>query len=344
MPVRSFTDTSAVSIAYALGDGLTPAEFAGKQFSYLPYTSEGLQMQKEARTSTAITTSRRTSGSKNTRGSASGSVGLEFGAAPFIMDMLAVSLMSEWADVDGADPTKGKFITDSDIKKFLAIEKTTKSGPLAADLQYHERYYGTMVNDLTLEFGDAELVTMALNTISVFADYASAAAGADSLGGSLATIAKAVPAPYEIADSSNNLKSLILKDASGAPMEVVFSDASLQVQNNVREQTGLGAEFASGVGVGKVAVSLSGEIYFYDQTILKAHMDNERLSAEMTIETAQGTFTITLPNLMAQSPTNNSGGENQDYKTQLTFSAEAGKVEIEGVQHDCVIAVKYVAK
>ena len=343
MPVRSFTDTSAVSIAYALGDGLTPADFSGKSFKLLPYTSEGFQMQKEARTSTAITTSRRTSGSKNTRGTANGSVGLEFGAAPFILDMLSLALMSEWADLDPAVPATGKFITDSDLKKFMAVEKTTKGGPSATDKLYHERYYGTAVNDMSIEFGDAELVTMSLNTISVFADYASAVAGADGLGGSLAT-AKVVPAPYEIADSSNNLKSVVLRDGSGTPMEVVFSDASLQVQNNVREQTGLGAEFASGVGVGKVAVTLSGEIYFYDQTVLKAHMDNQRLSAELSVETAQGTFTIYLPNLMAQAPTNNAGGENQDYKTQITFAAEAGQVDLGNGPLDCVIAVKYVAK
>lgn len=344
MPVRSFTDTSAVSLAYALGSGLAKADFAAATFKYLPYTSEGFQMSKEAQSSTAITSDRRSTGSKNTRGSASGSATVEFGGADFVRDMLSMTLMSDWAEVTVGTPAAGKYLIDSDVKKFMAVEKTTKSGNLSTDVQYHERYYGTMVNDATLEFGDAALITLAVNTISTFADYESAAAGALGIGGSIATTAKVLPAPYELADSSNNLKSLIVKNAAGVPLELTFSDASLQIQNNVREQTGLGSEFAAGVGMGKVAVTLSGEVYFFDQTILAAHMTNQRLSAEMSIETEDGVYTIELPNLVAQSPSNSSGGENQDYKTSLTLTAEAGEVTIGGVVKDCVIAITYVPK
>lgn len=343
MPVKSFTDSSAVSLAYAIGDGTTAAEFAAIPFNYIPFTTEGFNMAKEAKTSTAITNDRRQNNSKNTKGSASGAVTTEFGATPFIQDMLSMGLMNEWAPVDELDTTKGVFITDGDIKKFMAVEKTAKSGPDATDMLFHERYYGTMVNDFTMEFGDGELITLALNTISMFADYESAAAGANGLGGSIAT-AKAVPADYEIADSSNNLKSLVIKDPAGVPLEVVFSDASLQVQNNVREQPGLGHEFAAGVGMGKVAVSLSGEIYFFDQTVLDAHMKNKRLSAEMSLETADGTYTVYLPNLVAQSPSNSAEGENQDYKTSITLTAEKGSVTIGAAGHVCSIAIKYVAK
>lgn len=344
MTVRSFTDTSSVSLAYALSDGTKPAELAAAKFNYLPYTSEGFNMAKEPQMSTAIRNDRRTSGSKNTRGSANGSATIEFGGIQFVMDMLSLTLMNDWKDVDIADPLAGKYITDSDVKKFMAIEKTVKSGPLTTDVQYHERFYGTAVNDATLEFGSGALVTMALNTISVFADYASAPAGVNGLGGSLATTAKSLPADYEIADSSNNLKSLVVKDADGVPLEVTFSTASLQVQNNVREQAGLGAEFASGVGMGKVAATLSGEMYFYDQTVLTTHMTNKRLSASMAIESADGTFTIEFPSLVAQSPTNNAGGENQDYMTSISLAAEAGEVTVGAVQVPCVIAVTYVPK
>lgn len=344
MTVRSFTDSSAVSLAYALGDGTTPAELAAASFKFLPYTEEGFQMSKGPQMSTAIRNDRRTSGSKNTRGTASGSATVEFGGADFILDLLSLTMMNDWAEVDPLDATKGKYIVDGEVKKFMAVEKTVKSGPGAADMQYHERFYGTAVNDATLEFGSGALMTMTLNTISAFADYARAQAGADGLGGSLATTAKVVPADYEIADSSNNLKNLVIRDAGGNPLEVTFSTASLQVQNNVREQPGLGAEFASGVGMGKVGVTLSGEMYFYDQTVLSTHMTNKRLSASLNIETVDGTFTIELPTLVAQSPSNNASGENQDYMTSITLQAETGSVKINGNPVTCVMAITYVPK
>lgn len=340
--VRSFNDTSSVSLAYAIDNHAARADFAGgKPFKVIPYTTEGFTMQKEAQTSTAIRGNRRTSGSKNTKGSANGAVTVEFGSTDWILDFLELTLLNDWVDIDDADPTKGKFIVDGEIKKYMAVEKTIRQGKAANDRLDHECFYGTIVNDATIEFGDGELITLALNTISAFADYTNALAGANGLGGSLAS-AKAVPSDYEIADSSNNLKQIELFDAEGNLMQVTFSDASLQIQNNAREQSGLSHEFAAGIGIGKVGVNLSGEIYYYDQAMLDAHMRNKRMKAILTISTAEGTFKITLPNLMAQTPTSNAEGENQDFTTSVTFTAEEGVVEVAGEEVPCTICIEHV--
>ena len=339
--VKSFNDTSAVSLAYAIGNGADATEFQGEELNLIPYTTEGFQMSKEPKMSAAITNDRRPNNAKNTKGTASGSFTTEFGVTPLFMDLLSMTLMNEWLPVDELDLTQGTFITDGEDKMFMCVEKTTKAGGAETDMQFHERYYGTAVNEATMEFGDGELVTLAVSTMSVFADLEEAVQGADGLGGSLA-LSKATPAEYEIADSSNNLKTVTIRDDQGQVMEVVFSDLSLQIQNNVREQPGLGKEYAAGMGFGKVAVTLSGEIYFYDQTLLKSHMSNKRLSAEMEVATREGTFTFQFPNLMVQTPTSNSEGENQDYKTSLTLSAERGEVTLGGSPRTCVMAISYL--
>lgn len=342
--VRSFNDTSSVSLAYAIDNHTSAADFTTTPtpFRLLPFTGETYSMQKESKQSTAIKGNRRSAGSKNTKGSANGGHTVEFGAVQFCLDMLQLAMMNTWKDIKAGTPADGKYITDGAIKTFMAVEKTVRQGDLATDRLDHERYYGTAVNEATIEFADSELITLAITTISAFADYTSALAGSNGLGGSIAS-AKIAPADYEIADSSNNLKNIELFDADGDLMEVTFSDASLQIQNNVREQSALAHEFAAGVGVGKVAVNLSGEIYYFDQTMLDAHMRNKRMKAVLTISTAQGTFKITLPNLMAQTPTNNAESENEDFKTSVTFVAEEGKVTI-GTNADisCVIAIEYL--
>ncbi len=224
----------------------------------------------------------------------------------------------------------------------MDVEKTVRQGALATDRLDHEWYFGTMMNDATLNFGDGELITLACNTMSANADYGNALAGVDGLGGSVG-ISKEKPANYEIADSSNNLSEIEIRNADGDLMEVTWSDASMQIQNNVREQSGLGRQFAAGIGIGKIAVTFSGEIYYYDQSILKAHMDNKRVSLKTNISTAEGTFTIQLPNLMAQAPTNNAEGENADYKSAMTLTAEEGKVTIGAhVDIPCVMAITFV--
>ncbi len=47
---------------------------------------------------------------------------------------------------------------------------------------------------------------------------------------------------------------------------------------------------------------------------------------------------------MSQSPSNSADGENQDYKTSLTLTAEKGEATIGAVTRTCAIAVVYVAK
>lgn len=343
--VKSFNDTSSVSLAYAISPLDSKSDFVGATrvpMKLIPFTTEGFAMQKESKTSTAIRGDRRTSGSKNTKGSANGAVTVEFGATPWILDLLQLALLGTWKDVDSTDPLQGKFITDGELKQYMVVEKTVRQGALATDRLDHEWYFGTIMNDVTMQFGDGELITLACNTMSANADYGNAVAGADGLGGSVGN-AKTAPANYEIADSSNNLSAIEIRDENDDLLEVTWSDASLQIQNNAREQSGLGHQFAAGIGVGKVAVTFSGEIYYFDQTILDTHMNNKRVSLKTTVSTAEGTFTIQMPNLMAQAPTNNAEGENADYKSAMTLTAEAGKVTIgDNVDVPCVIAISYV--
>lgn len=344
MPVvRSFNDTSSVSLAYAIDNHIARSDFTTTPtpFKLVPFTTESFTMQKEAKQSTAIKGNRRSSGSKNTKGSANGGLTVEFGANQFCLDFLQAAMMNTWTEITPGTPADGKYITDGELKTYLVWEKTARQGLLATDRLDHECFYGTAVNEATVEFGDGELITLALATISAFADYTNALAGANGLGGSIAS-AKAAPTDYEIADSSNNLKNIELYDDTDTLMEVTWSDASLQIQNNVREQSGLSHEFAAGIGIGKVAATLSGEIYYFDQAMLRAHMTNKRMKAVLNISTEEGTFKITLPNLMAQTPTSNAEGENEDYKTSLTLTAEEGEVELGGAPKKCVIAIEYV--
>lgn len=343
--VKSFNDTSSVALAYAISPMDRKSDFVGASrvpMKLIPFTTESFAMQKESKTSTAISGTRRTKGSKNTKGSANGGATVEFGATPWVLDLLQLIMLGEWKNVDDATPALGKYLVDGELKQYMVVEKTVRQGSLSTDRLDHEWYFGTMMNDATLNFGDGELITLACNTMSANADYGNALAGVDGLGGSVG-LSKTKPTDYEIADSSNNLSEIEIRNADGDLMEVVWSDASLQVQNNVREQSGLGRQFAAGIGIGKIAVTFSGEIYYYDQSILKAHMDNKRVSLKTNISTAEGTFTIQLPNLMAQAPTNNAEGENADYKSAMTLTAEEGKVTI-GTHVDipCVMAITFV--
>lgn len=340
--IKTFNDSSAVTVAYAISDAADKAtvEAAKPAMKLVPFTKESFQMQKEAKSSEAIRGDRRTSGSKNTKGSANGGVTVEFGAVPFVLDLLQVAMLSTWTDIDNANPAAGKYITDGELIQYLLVERTIRRGKKATDNQDHEWYFGSVINDFSMKFADGELISLETSTISANGDYATAVAGANGLGGSLAS-AKSAPPEYEIADSSNNLATIEMKSADGV-MEVTWSDATLQVQNNAREQSGLSRQFAAGVGVGLVAITFSGEIYYMDQSLLDTHMKNGFVSIKLTISTAQGTFTFHMPKMKVGSPTNNAEGQNTDFTTSVTLTAEAGEVEIGAATVPCMIAIEYV--
>lgn len=335
MPVKTFSDTSAVSLAYAIDDAADASEVSAAEFNYVPYTSEGFALAKDTSQSAAITIDRRRSGSKNTKGTASGSVDMEFGHTPFILDMLQLAMMGKWGDVGVTDE---KFITDGEAIQYAVFERREKKSTAGVKMNYLQRYFGNVVNEATLEIGDG-LIGFTVSTMAAYGDTDNADASADDDAGGLATTYVA-PVEYEIADASNNVSNIVLKDAEGTALPVTWSSATLTVGNNAREQGAVGSEFAAGMAIGKVEASLSGDIYFYDDQMLNTHLENGKVSAEITIETADGSVTVILPNLKSEAPTANSQGENQDYTQSLTLNAERGEVTIDTDPVTCVIAIK----
>lgn len=337
MPIKQFQDTSSVSIAYAMSDAADASELASPVMKYLPYTTETFTMAKESQASTAISGDRRPNGSKNTKGTATGAVGLEFGYADFISDMLEASMMNGWTeDTEAAD---GSFyITDGEVLRYMFVEKRVKGNKAGVRHNYFERYYGNLANETTIEIGTSELVTMSVNTMCAYADYSDADASSDEEAGGEGT-SYSIPDSYEIADGANNVKNITFRDSGGTPIEATMSEATLTITNNVREQPAIGHEFTAGMTVGKVAAGLSGTVYYIDDTLLKTHMTNGTLSAEFDVETPDGTFTFYLPKLRAESPTANAQGENQDYTQSLTLTAERGSMSLGGADTTCVIAV-----
>lgn len=341
MAIKTYADTSAVSLAYAFSDAYNRQDVLEEDvpltMKVVGYTSEGFSMSKESQRSEAITDSRRPQGSKNTKGSAEGQLTQEFGVTSIFADMLQAALMNTWTDKISTDGYKE--IIDGDSKQYMIWERTIRLESGAAKKQKQEQYYGTIVNEATLQIGDGDLMTLDISTMSANASYIETEQEDGKLGGSVAT-AKTTPSAYEIADGSNNIEKIIVKDANGVELPMTFSSASLSINNNARLQDAIGHVFAAGVATGMVEVSLSGDVYYSDASLFEAHMNNTIVSVEFDIETEDGRFEIVIPAMTAESPEANSGGQNQDLMQSLTLNAQQGKVD--GV--DCVIRVRHYAE
>lgn len=336
MPVKTFADTSSVAIAYAVNDAANNKELGSSvALHFVPFTTEGFSLSKDSQTSTAISSDRRVSGSKNTQGSASGSVTMELGYNDFIKDMMSLAMMGAWQDNgDG-----GKAITDGDTPNFAYFEKRVRNTVGGKKTNFVRRFYGNLVNEATLEINGADLATFAVTTTAAFADLAEGEATDSKPNAGGAGKSYSSPKDYEIVDGSNNVEGIKLLDEDGNQVEATFQNVTVTITNNVETQDGVGYEFAAGLRMGKVNVSVTGDIYYYDETILKAHLQNKFVSIEIPIKTREGEYIIKVPAAKAEAPDDTAQGENQDYTQSLTLNGERGTTQINGKDVSCVIAI-----
>lgn len=335
MPVKQFNDTSSVSVAYAFDNGITKDELSATELNLIPFTSEGFSMSKENQTSAAITQGRRPNGSKNTSGSASGSVTTEFGLSQCVIDLLKGTMMNDV--VEAANTTDGpvvEVLTDGEAPKFIFFEKEEEVSPEGTQKSVYQRYYGNLVNESTITLGDSEFATFQASTNAAFAEVEETARGAGTVADT-----RNKPQDYELIDSSNNIDNIVLRDPDGNKMGVTWTEATVTISNNVRQQPGLGYEFSAGMALGQVGATVSGTIYYMDSTVLNSHLKNSNMSMEITFNTAEGKITLHFPKLKAQAPEANSQSTNEDYTQSLTLNAEPGTVPVEGTDYNCVVAV-----
>lgn len=239
-----------------------------------------------------------------------------------------------------------KTITDGEKIKPLLVEKYEKN--TVDGTTYHEfsQFFGTCVNELSFEFGGADFVKVSATTMSTDFNLnsSSTSTSSDDYSDSLAEAYVDVTQD-SLLDTTNSIKSIKLLDVDGNQIQAVFTTASLKISNNLREQAALGYEYMAGIGAGKVNVTLTGEIYFFNNEIFRKHLENEKISAIVELEDENEVLQIILPKLTVAAPTNNSQGENQDYKTSLSFNAEEGLADLgDGLTKECVIAMKYSLK
>lgn len=339
MPVREFADSSAVSIAFLRTTAADREEFdklSDKQFRYVPFTEENYTAGLESTESNAITSSRRPKDSKNVRGTASGGWTSEFGFTEFCRQMLEMGLQANWTPLaDGA-----LFITDDDKSQFFITEQRVKNN----GVRNFRRHYGQLVNEMTLTLSDGKLATLQLATNSANFDSSmdKTPNAADTVGSMASGFID--PDDYEAADGSNNVTRIYVAKEDGTLVEMVFSQLTIQVSNNIRTSNAISKVWAAGMAKGRVAAKVTGTAYYEDDTLLNLHMANEKLRFVLPIETKEGTVVFALPRLSLASPSGNASGNNQDFTSSITLTGAEGKLNAGGKDYPAVIGALWVPK
>ncbi len=108
----------------------------------------------------------------------------------------------------------------------------------------------------------------------------------------------------------------------GGAISAPTSKLSITVQNNLREQKGVGTLGNVGIGTGRFHAEVQLEAYFVDNTIYNIYLAGGLTSLSFTVnDTAGNAYVVSLPAVRLTSCTVNAGTINTDVKLALTATA-----------------------
>jgi len=140
------------------------------------------------------------------------------------------------------------------------------------------------------------------------------------------TSTPAVPS-FSVYNAASNVGSLNLSDNLGVFGEDNFiMEASIEINNNLRERNALGTLGATSIGAGEFSVTGSLNTYFSDASLLEKLLNNQEVSLVFGFDTNVITgnqFVIHLPRVKFTEGTPDVSGKNADVMANLSFQALA---------------------
>jgi hypothetical protein len=282
----AYGSTSEVSLWYAIDDDPDVAIEAVDTFIWYPVamTGESLTANLSSSPSEQITPNRSYAGSKLSQGEISGAINFECQASEFLYDMLICVLQSNkdlsvasgmpiWEDTEA--------ITNGNTKKCLTFLKLVKVGNNSYD-QFIFR--GVQVGSMNFDISPGTLITGSANLMGIKPQDPIEAAE--------------LPVAWTFADAQSlplmagvdSLKNFAIKDSSGVDTGVVLQSLTINLDNQLRQQTAVGIDsiYAAGIGSGRFIATYSGRAYYSNPKIYNEFISDASLSVEGQILDFEG--------------------------------------------------------
>lgn len=336
MPVVS-TDSLQLAIVEEVTPGETPASPA---FLLVRASSESITFSPNTSASTELNGGggRCQRPSNVTGTTVGGDIGFEAAPAPWFDAAMAGVLGASWGECPltgaqgGAIDDPGKIAIGDDLKTFT-IEKRVPD-PDVPGSYFYQRYKGCSFSVLNLNVTPNETVTGTLSIIGGVPELATTAIAG---------------ATYASAGNSSVFTAPQVTELSvGSELDVgtnCWTSAVINLDSQNRGIPCIGSTGDREVVLGQLAATLSGEVYFNDQDILIAMLDNQQVGdSSLVLTNADGD--VLRFDLFAVKPTAASvvtPGSNQDYTMPLTLEPSGIKICDDGGGNDwssCVMVSK----
>lgn len=272
-------------------EGTTPATPA---FQVARYTSENLNLNVETITSNEIRPDRNVSDLIHVGNNANGPIECEMSYGsydPWFESLLGGAWSSDELKI-------------SNLRKSFTFEKTFETGTP----DNYIRYTGCLIGALAMSLNSKQIETMSFEVLG-----RGGSTGTSIITGATYTAANT----NDVHDAANAISGLAFTGMSGTN---VIRNLDLNINANLREQPQIGSVDLAGVGLGRLEVTGSAEIYFQDNNALQDALN--QTARALTFTTGKVTnekYTFDIPKLKFSNPRVVAGGNSTDVVTQIDF-------------------------
>lgn len=274
----SYSSTSEVSLYYAWDPNPTHDDLSDDTIAWqqIRMTGESLDIALTATVSEEITPQRSYANSVLTQGSVTGSFNFEASAGfldNWLVSVLQANKELRWigAAATGDRWTAGEAITNGTTKQCLCILERV----LLSNGNYD--WYvlrGVQVGALSLSFEPGANITG-----SVTVTGTGAQSYEDTAASSMTDWTFVPDYNNPLMSSVSSLTGLELKDSGGSDQGIIFQSFSLNLDNQLREQFGVGTGsiYAAGVGSGRFMATMDTSAYYSNPKIFNALLADSEL-------------------------------------------------------------------
>jgi len=289
----SFADSSQVRLARVteVTEGTTPAS---PSFTNVRFTSESLVRTPEKIVSDEITSHRNVTDLILVGRMVAGNINGELSYGTYDSELESL-LGGAWTS---------NVLKNGVARKSFTYEKTFEQGATDSYI----RYKGCLINSMQLSVESKQIAKVQFGVMGRGGSSAAAA-----LSGATYAAANSNP----VLNASSHVGVLTVAGVSPAPR---IKSLTLNVAANLREQPEVGSLDLAGIGMGRLVVTGSADVYFENLAIYDAIHDNDTLGLTFTIGADTGSkYTFNIPSIKLTGGEPQTGGNDQDIILPIQF-------------------------
>jgi len=216
----------------------------------------------------------------------------------------------------------GKMLRNGTVKRSFSVEQAF------LDINQFLLFRGQRLNSLSLSVSAGSIVTGAF----AFQGTETARQGTTFSTGGTPTAASSTP----VVNATSNVGKV---QEGGANLTTAIQAIQLQLDNGLRNQTGVGSKFPVGIGLGRQTVSGSIDAYFEDGALFDKFLAHTASSLSFGFSDSAGNaYRVTIPKVFFTANAPAPGGIDQDVMQNLSWQAVLDAATNCQIQIDAVTA------